>query len=120
MVQSIVRPSPVAPLILPPLLSRPLALSKSQICCPISTTLRRPAKRKIVKTFKELQQGVVLDEALDEVEDVEDEPQYPPVVLQARNNMLKFSNCVLLTRVGNFYEVRKDVSIRGFMERTLT
>jgi hypothetical protein len=120
LLQSIVRLSPAAPLILPSLFPRPLPLSQSQRCRPISTTLCRPAKRKIVKTLKELQQGVVLDEALDDVQVVEDEPQYPPVVLQARNNMLKFSNCVLLTRVGNFYEVRNDISIRGFMENILT
>jgi DNA mismatch repair ATPase MutS len=32
-------------------------------------------------------------------------PAYPTVVLQARNNMNKFDNCVLLTRVGGFYEL---------------
>lgn len=32
-------------------------------------------------------------------------PAYPTVVLQARNNMTKFDNCVLLTRVGGFYEL---------------
>ncbi len=30
---------------------------------------------------------------------------YPTVVLQARRNMRKFANCVLLTRVGGFYEL---------------
>ena len=32
-------------------------------------------------------------------------PAYPTVVLQARNNMRKYENCVLLTRVGSFYEL---------------
>ncbi|KAF4976353.1 hypothetical protein FZEAL_6973 [Fusarium zealandicum] len=32
-------------------------------------------------------------------------PAYPTVVLQARQNMRKFDNCVLLTRVGGFYEL---------------
>jgi hypothetical protein len=32
-------------------------------------------------------------------------PAYPTVVLQARANMRKFDNCVLLTRVGGFYEL---------------
>jgi hypothetical protein len=32
-------------------------------------------------------------------------PAYPTVVLQARNNMNKYDNCVLLTRVGGFYEL---------------
>ncbi|KAI5866832.1 muts domain V-domain-containing protein [Durotheca rogersii] len=34
-----------------------------------------------------------------------DEPPYPTVVLQAYRNMRKFENCVLLTRVGGFYEL---------------
>jgi len=34
-----------------------------------------------------------------------DGPAYPTVVLQARRNMQKFDNCVLLTRVGGFYEL---------------
>ncbi|KAI1208812.1 muts domain V-domain-containing protein [Annulohypoxylon truncatum] len=39
----------------------------------------------------------------------EDEgPAYPTVVLQARRNMQKFENCVLLTRVGGFYELYFD------------
>ncbi|EDN06153.1 predicted protein [Histoplasma mississippiense (nom. inval.)] len=36
---------------------------------------------------------------------VDDAPQYPTVIQGAKNNMLKFKNCVLLTRVGNFYEL---------------
>ncbi|KZF25941.1 hypothetical protein L228DRAFT_279203 [Xylona heveae TC161] len=41
------------------------------------------------------------------VQDVEDTelPRYPTVVQQAWNNMRKFENCVLLTRVGGFYEL---------------
>ncbi|KAI1872891.1 uncharacterized protein JN550_003765 [Neoarthrinium moseri] len=36
----------------------------------------------------------------------EDEgPAYPTVLQQARRNMAKFENCVLLTRVGGFYEL---------------
>ncbi|KAF8469087.1 muts domain V [Kalaharituber pfeilii] len=32
-------------------------------------------------------------------------PAYPPVIQQARENMDKFTNCVVLTRVGGFYEL---------------
>lgn len=35
-------------------------------------------------------------------------PTYPTVILQARRNMQKFENCVLLTRVGSFYELYFD------------
>ena len=38
---------------------------------------------------------------------LEDEgPTYPTVVQQAKNNMRQYENCVLLTRVGSFYEVK--------------
>jgi hypothetical protein len=36
---------------------------------------------------------------------VDEEPEYPPLLQQVRNTMLKFSHCVVLTRVGGFYEV---------------
>lgn len=35
----------------------------------------------------------------------EEVPQYPTAILQVRKNMLKFENCVLLTRIGGFYEL---------------
>lgn len=38
----------------------------------------------------------------------EEPPAYPTVVLQALSNMRKFENCVLLTRVGGFYELYFD------------
>lgn len=41
----------------------------------------------------------------DIAERVEKPPAYPAVVSQARDNMRKYENCVLLTRVGSFYEV---------------
>ena len=49
-----------------------------------------------------LLQGLIPLEALPLEENI---PSYPTVVLQARNNMRKFENCVLLTRVGGFYEL---------------
>ncbi|KAK3341550.1 muts domain V-domain-containing protein [Lasiosphaeria hispida] len=51
---------------------------------------------------KQLPQGLIVAEPLP----LEDhEPTYPTVVLQARRNMQKFDGCVLLTRVGGFYEL---------------
>ena len=38
-------------------------------------------------------------------EAVDDSPSYPTVIKQARDNMRKFENCVLLTKVGGFYEM---------------
>jgi hypothetical protein len=52
----------------------------------------------------DLPQGILPMKKTD-VPDVGDEPAYPTVVQQARNNMRKFSHCVVLTRVGSFYEV---------------
>lgn len=34
------------------------------------------------------------------------EPEWPPLALNVLENMRKFPNCLLLTRVGGFYEVR--------------
>ena len=39
------------------------------------------------------------------VETKDETPTYPPVVQQAWNNMKKFENCIVFTRVGSFYEV---------------
>lgn len=66
--------------------------------------LRRTAKTKSTVQLKDLPQGVMKLEAYDEGQD--DAPRYPTVVQGHRNNMQKFKNCVILTRVGGFYEVR--------------
>lgn len=52
----------------------------------------------------DLPQGVVSSD-VPPPQDAKSEPAYPTVVLQARMNMQKFDNCVLLTRVGGFYEL---------------
>ncbi|EEH10189.1 MutS2 protein [Histoplasma capsulatum G186AR] len=66
--------------------------------------LNRGAKRKSTVKLQDLPQG-----RLEPMEpyplSVDDAPQYPTVIQGAKNNMLKFKNCVLLTRVGNFYEL---------------
>lgn len=66
----------------------------------------RGAKRKTTTLLKDLPQGSLqqLEPYDDGAED--DSPRYPTVVQGHRNNMQKFKNCVVLTRVGNFYEVR--------------
>lgn len=65
--------------------------------------IRRSAKTKSTVQLKDLPQGVVKLEAYDDGQD--DAPRYPTVVQGHRNNMQKFKNCVILTRVGGFYEV---------------
>ena len=74
-------------------------------CRPPANTKSRGAKTKATKKLKELHQGVIAADPLAELES-DDAPQYPTVIQGAKNNMIKFSNCVLITRVGNFYEVR--------------
>jgi hypothetical protein len=57
---------------------------------------------KTSATLDELPQGLIPLEPLP----IEAQaPAYPTVVLQALTNMRKFENCVLLTRVGGFYEL---------------
>ncbi|KAJ4516493.1 MutS protein 1 [Exophiala dermatitidis] len=65
---------------------------------------RRGAKTTTRKRLKELQQGALQGGPLPELA-VDEEPQYPTVLQGAKQNMAKFDNCVLLTRVGNFYEL---------------
>lgn len=65
---------------------------------------KRGAKRRSALKLDSLPQGsigVKEEERVLENEEVE----YPTVVQQALNNMRKFDHCVLLTRVGGFYEV---------------
>ncbi|KAJ6015427.1 hypothetical protein N7540_010018 [Penicillium herquei] len=65
--------------------------------------VRRGAKSQATVKLKDLPQGVVKLEAYDD--GVDDAPQYPTVVQGHRNNVQKFKNCVVLTRVGGFYEL---------------
>jgi hypothetical protein len=65
----------------------------------------RGKKTRTVVKFDELPQGIVAPPEPLTPEPEQDEPAYPTVVLQARRNMQKFDNCVLLTRVGGFYEL---------------
>lgn len=62
----------------------------------------RGKKTKSTLTLDDLPQGVL---PLDSRPMQDEGPAYPTVVLQARRNMQKFDNCVLLTRVGGFYEL---------------
>ena len=72
--------------------------------------VRGKRTRTVVK-LDDLPQGLVVAPPSDPPppeEPEEHEAAYPTVVLQARRNMQKFDNCVLLTRVGGFYELYFD------------
>ncbi|OHW89856.1 domain V [Colletotrichum incanum] len=62
----------------------------------------RGKKTKSTVKLDDLPQGAL---PLDPHPAQDEGPAYPTVVLQARRNMQKFDNCVLLTRVGGFYEL---------------
>jgi DNA mismatch repair ATPase MutS len=98
---SIVRPSLLVPFKPSKVLANPLK------CIYMPMHNRRGAKTISRKKVKELQQGAIQADALDALP-ADDEPQYPTVLQGVRANMAKFENCVLLTRVGNFYELYFD------------
>lgn len=95
-----------ASLSLPLSLTRPRRASRATLT-PLKwhcVTSVRGAKQKATVVLDELPviQGVIDGPPLPPQDD---EPDYPPLLQQVRNSMLKFSHCVLLTRVGGFYEV---------------
>lgn len=70
---------------------------------PRTTVWVRGAKRKTILNLEDLPQGTLpLDPLPSEIA-----PTYPTVIQQARSNMDKFPHCVVLTRVGGFYEVSR-------------
>lgn len=64
----------------------------------------RGKKTRTTINLSDLPQGPIKSEA-PLIDHDDHEPSYPTVVLQARRNMRRFQNCVLLTRVGSFYEL---------------
>lgn len=79
------------------LLSKPPCLSQSM------GIHRRGAKSRATVSIKDLpQHALETGQAMLATDD--NTPAYPMMIQQARNNMEKFKDCVLLTRVGNFYE----------------
>lgn len=84
----------------------PLLATRQVLRLPSTTSQiqRRGKKTKTAIKLSDLPQGPIESE-FKPVEEEENEPSYPTVVLQARRNMRKFDNCVLLTRVGGFYEL---------------
>ena len=71
------------------------------------------ARWKATVQLDDLPQGLLEKEAVVDVAKNE-ELSYPTVIQGARNNMRKFQNCVLLTRVGGFYEVLPFGTLHGF------
>ena len=72
---------------------------------PVASSVQvRGAKHKSTIQLGDLPQGPIHSDGKGDIEP-DNGPPYPTVVQQARNNMLKFGNCVVLTRVGGFYEV---------------
>ncbi|KAK8089471.1 MutS2 protein [Apiospora hydei] len=88
---------------------------RQQLLGAASSMQTRGKKTKTTVNLADLPQGPLLPSTPAATPDVSGEeavaaaddegPAYPTVVLQARRNMQKFENCVLLTRVGGFYEL---------------
>lgn len=64
-----------------------------------------PDKGKEAKVAPDLHDLLQHPAPLQPITSGHETPPYPTVILQARNNMRKFENCILLTRVGGFYEM---------------
>lgn len=87
-------------------------LCASGLCRPIRGCLHFKSKSVIIRGVKtqsvlklsDVPQGLLPIEPLPPDRD-DNGPVYPTVVQQAKNHMKKFDNCVLLTRVGGFYEL---------------
>ncbi|KAL1651379.1 MutS protein 1 [Diplodia intermedia] len=62
-------------------------------------------KKTTTLQANDLPQGLIGGAPLEPDPDDDAGPAYPTVLQQVRNNMRKFDHCVLLTRVGNFYEL---------------
>jgi hypothetical protein len=86
----------------PLIISRPPASRQNKEAL-LSVAGWRGAKTKATKKLKDLPQGVLQLETYND--GVDEAPRYPTTVQGHRNNMEKFKNCVILTRVGGFYEV---------------
>ncbi|THZ10624.1 hypothetical protein D6C95_00423 [Aureobasidium pullulans] len=80
-------------------------LPRKSLLAPSHTT--RGAKTKSTIKFHHLPQGALAPLPLSSLEDdAESQVQvYPRVIQQHLNNVNKFSDCVVLTRIGNFYEL---------------
>ncbi|KAI5210702.1 hypothetical protein E4T39_00182 [Aureobasidium subglaciale] len=70
----------------------------------------RGAKTKSTIKFQDLPQGALAPAALPIAEEYPDDQVqvYPRVIQQHLNNVNKFSDCVVLTRIGSFYELYGD------------
>lgn len=85
-----------------PLLSYPVRrIARRQI----PLLLVRGKKTRSTVKLSDLPQGAIPLPDLPAEEGEDAAPAYPTVIQQARRNMHRFDNCVLLTRVGGFYEL---------------
>ena len=85
-----------------PLLAGPTRRIARQQVAPLFV---RGKKTKSTVRLSDLPQGAIPVPMAQPAEEEQSAPVYPTVIQQARRNMRKFDNCVLLTRVGGFYEL---------------
>jgi MutS domain I len=98
-----VRSRSISTLPLSPLLHVSVPHRRASACLPQPQL--RGIRRRITKKLDQLPQGPLVGlPPLPEEDESPGDTGYPTVIQQARNNMRKFSQCVVLTRVGGFYE----------------
>ncbi|KAM3420007.1 hypothetical protein BST61_g3318 [Cercospora zeina] len=86
-----------------PIVASPQCIAKR----PWLWTQTRNAKTKSIVNANTLRQGALPPLPADDII-VQPEKSYPPVLQQHLNNVRKFKDCVVLTRVGDFYEMYFD------------
>lgn len=91
---------PVAPI--SPTRRLNISILTLNISAPVRSASRKSTSSSVTRSVA---QGALPKTDNDTSTLAEDEPVYPTVMQQALNNMRKFSHCVVLTRVGNFYEL---------------
>ncbi|OJD30956.1 2 protein [Diplodia corticola] len=87
--------------------SRCIASSRRPRVAPtiIPRLFARGKKTTTTLEVNDLPQGLIGGAPLQDDPAEDAGPAYPTVLQQVRNNMRKFDHCVVLTRVGNFYEL---------------
>ncbi|KAI9888685.1 MAG: DNA mismatch repair ATPase msh1 [Vezdaea aestivalis] len=79
--------------------------SRRAVAQPVTKAHQRTLKTVTKRRVDELPQGGL---GLPPVEKEVERNEYPTVVKQAKENMIRYEDCVLLTRVGGFYELYFD------------
>lgn len=84
--------------------------AKRLAVCKVKDLPIKNRDKENISKVKELPQGLI-DGAPPENNEEDDAPVYPALLQQVRNHMIKYEGSVLLTKVGQFYEVRRKTRL---------